>query len=106
MEGEGIVEMPENRWVYWIGDLYYDKIGIANNFVQRMDAINSVLPFEVDVFDAVLLPRKTALHIEKLLHASLKPWQVRGEWYAFDLDGFNACRDMFQEISLESAEVR
>ncbi len=87
-------------WLYWVGDVLRDKIGISKDFVKRMQDINNSVPFDVSIFDAALLPESTARKAEKDFCREMRPWRLKGEWFSFDKEGMRRAAHFFDELRI------
>ena len=67
------------KFIYYISDGTYVKIGIATNPVSRFSAIQSSNPRELTVLK--LIPTQYAEKDEKYFHKSFDKYRVRGEWF-------------------------
>lgn len=75
------VEKPK-RWVYFITDGQFVKIGIASNVKNRLSGIQTGNPRTCSVICAIpVRDEKAARMLERALHGTYKPFSVSGEWF-------------------------
>ena len=75
------VEKPK-RWVYFITDGQFVKIGIASNVKNRLRGIQTGNPRTCSVICAIPVRDENAARmLERALHGTYKPFSVSGEWF-------------------------
>lgn len=72
-------EVKGFKYVYFITDEQYCKIGVAKNIKKRIDALQTNSPNELHLLK--YFKTEDAYGLEKFLHNLFKSKRVLGEWY-------------------------
>lgn len=57
----------------------YFKIGVAKNYIKRIEDLQRANPLRLDIAYTFLLPGES--NIERILHKKFSEQNIRGEWF-------------------------
>src|SRR6266849_10793004 len=71
-------------YIYGIRCLRFIKVGSARNLAKRLLQLSIGNPFKLRIAIFEPVSAHYVIAIERRIHALLKEWHYRGEWYAVD----------------------
>ena len=88
-------EKPSFVYLLKAGD--FVKIGIADDVARRLVQLQTGNPIRIKL--AAMLLVKCPLHVERSIHAVLKPLRASGEWFfVSDADAFAVIEGAFYQL--------
>lgn len=92
--------------VYFISDGEHVKIGVAHDPTERLQALQTANPKDLELLTTVEFESKGEAHsAEKMLHRRLAGHHIRGEWFRLDVPKILAalCGQVVEDNKVDSA---